>query len=466
MKTNFFITLFLFAFSNAFAQYQYFTKEKIDSLKSLLPSLHDTARIDCLNELSYAFTLISNKDSAVSYITLAYEEAKRLEYIHGIAEAIARQAGIAKNFESNFKKAEELARESLFWFNKTSNKKNIAIVYFQLGFALFAQSAYDEAIRYAQKEYDSHKNADDEYGMAHAIGFFAAIYTQKGDYDKGFDFAQQKLQLALRFRDKPTIQNALFHIGQLCLRIEDYSLALHYYLQILQMVTPEGSIYLNKDEYDTWIRMELAEIYTHLHQYDSALYRYNLFDSAAAQVKDLRIFLVSKGEYYFETKQYENALHNLIIGLHYNEELKDINEIMRTLLDVGKTYAALQNHKEALKYARKGLNIALQTETKQFIRDGYEILYSVYNKLHQTDSDLLYYRKYITMKDIVANDQVKGKFAAYNYQKKIELLNKEKLIEETKFKTETFHKKILIAGIFTLQFILCYYSSMRFISSF
>ncbi len=448
MKPNFFLLLFLFAFSNAFSQFV--PQQKIDSLKRILFSLQDTARIDYLNELSYTYTLISKQDSAVHYATSAYEEAKRVGYTHGIGESISRKAGIVQHFENNFLKEEELAKESLHFFDKTSNKKNIEILYDQLAFARFAQSFYDEAIGYLQKEYECYKKAGDEYGMGQAISFIGAIYVNKGDYDKGFDFQQQNLQLALKYSNEAWIKGALTGIGQLCLRIEDYPSALHYYREVLQNVTPEDSIYQGKGEDNTWIQMEFAETYTHLYQYDSALYRYNLFDSTRAEEKELRVFLVSKGEYYFAIKQYKNALQNFLKGLYYHKKLKDTNEIMRTLLNIGKTYAALQNNDEALKYAHEGLSLALQTKARQFIRDGYEILYSVYNKLHQTDSAFLYYRQYITMKDIVANDQVKGKFAAYNYEKKIELLNKEKQIQETKFKTETFHKKILIGGILTL----------------
>ncbi len=429
---------------------QQYEELKIDSLKNSMSSLHDTLKIDCLNDLSYCYTLISNEDSARYFSELAETEAKRVNYIHGIAEALSRKAGIVQHFENNFQKEEEIARKSLYWYDQTVNKKNVGILYDQLAFARFAQSSYDEAIGYLQKEYEYYKKIGDEYGMRDAIAFMSAMYVEKGDYDKGFDLAHQYLQMALKHKDEVAIKGALNGIGTLCLRIGDYPAALHYYRSVLQNFTRADSIAQGKGEYNTWSQMEFAEIYTHLHQYDSALYRYNLFDSANAHEKDLRIFLVSKGEYYFATKQYKNALHNFLRGLYYHRKLKDTNEIMRTLLDIGKTYAALQNDDAALEYARQGLNLALQTNARQFIRDGYEILYSVYNKLHNADSAFLYYRQYITAKDIVANDQVKGKFAAYNYEKKIELLSKEKQIQQTKLQSESFHKKILYAGIFIL----------------
>ena len=112
-------------------------QKEIDSMKKILPSLHDTDRIDCLNELSYCYTYISKKDSAEYYATVAENEARKLNYIHGIAESVSRQAGMAEHFENNFFKEEELAKKALSWYNLTSNKKNINVIYDQLSFAVF-----------------------------------------------------------------------------------------------------------------------------------------------------------------------------------------------------------------------------------------------------------------------------------------------------------------------------------------
>lgn len=97
MKIYILTGIFLvFVTSNAFCQSD--ERLKIDSLKKMLPSLHDTIGINCLNELSYYYTLLSNKDSATYFSGLAEAEAKGLNYIHGIAEAVSRKAGHCATF--------------------------------------------------------------------------------------------------------------------------------------------------------------------------------------------------------------------------------------------------------------------------------------------------------------------------------------------------------------------------------
>ena len=62
--------------------------EKIDSLLKVLPSLKDSARIDCLNALSYEYILSGKKEPAEYYAESAYEDSKKLNYIHGIAISV------------------------------------------------------------------------------------------------------------------------------------------------------------------------------------------------------------------------------------------------------------------------------------------------------------------------------------------------------------------------------------------
>jgi LytS/YehU family sensor histidine kinase len=143
-----------------------------------------------------------------------------------------------------------------------------------------------------------------------------------------------------------------------------------------------------------------------------------------------------------------------------HRRVNDRNEIKRVLLDIAKTYLALNNNKAALPYAREGLNLSLETKSRQFIRDGYQILYSLYDRLHKTDSAYFYYQKYISIKDSVVSDQTKGRFAAYKYEQQINLINNEKLISEQQLKIQqqklaqsSFQKKILIIGVICLLII-------------
>ena len=249
----------------------------------------------------------------------------------------------------------------------------------------------------------------------------------------------------------------LISFGTLFRQIGDYNTALNYYREVFKTDSRETIQSRIDGSYETWTRMEYAELFSLLHQYDSAWHYYHLFDTTRVTDKDLRVYLVSTGETYLLQNDYQKALQNFLRGLAMHRKLNDRNEIKRVLLDIATVYIALNNNKAALQYAREGLAMSLETKSRQFVRNGYYILYTVYDRLHETDSAYLYYQKYIAIKEIVVSDQTKGKFAAYSYEQQITSMNNEKLISRQQLKIQqqqlvqsSLQKKILIIGLICL----------------
>ncbi len=190
-------------------------------------------------------------------------------------------------------------------------------------------------------------------------------------------------------------------MGLMYMLLEDYPEALSFWRKLF---SGSKNKFLN-----TWNLTEYAQLLTLANESDSALYYYNLFDSAKAGIGDLRLFIVSKGEYFLYLKQFKTALPYFLKGLIYNRRLNDQVQVKRTILDIAKTYAALNKNDSAISYTRQGLLMALQVKSKPSIREGYKILYMVYDRLHQTDSAFYYYKYYITMNEAVMDEQTKGK---------------------------------------------------------
>jgi hypothetical protein len=418
---------------NCFAQ-----GEKIDSLKKILPKLKDTARIDCLLELSAQYFCPPKKDSILYFAQIAYEESKKANYLHGLALANTRKAGVASCASNNYSEGEQLSREALKWFSRTPNKKEIYIAYWILGRSQTNQSNYDEALINLKRAYDwaSVAGKDDWIGMC--LETMTDIYRDRGEYVKLLQTQQQLVQWDRKMGDTGSYSfHELWVLGLMYRLLEEYPTALPFWRKLF--LVPMSDI-------GSWNQMEYAGLLMQANQPDSALYYYNLFDSSKADIKDLRYFLISKGEYYLFLKQNRTALPYFLKGLTYHQQLNDRRQINRTLLDIAKTYAALKRNDSAILYAREGLAMALQTKAKPLIRDGYEILYTVYDRLHQSDSAYYYYQNYIATKETVMNEQTRGKLAAYNYEHKIELLGKEKQLQQQQISQAALQKKFLLIG--------------------
>ena len=373
------------------------------------------------------------------------QEARRTGYSHGIAVALACQAFIVNAHTNDFRRSEQLARESLSWFEKTDDKYSITLAYYALGFSLFAQSRFDEALYdYEQARIYARRtgNSTEEIYMLSMAG---EAYRERGDYEKAFDILRQCIQLAEAIHNVELVKDQCLTLAGLFVQIEDYNSAEKYFRMGFRQDKPEKA--------SSWDLMVYAELLTRQHKYDSALAYYGSFDSVHAKPAMLRTYLVSKGEYYMVREDYPAALPYLLKSLSYQRQLNDRNQLMRCLQDLAKTYAGMGMDREAFLNAKEALGMAGQSNARQYIRDGCLILSTLYDKAGHTDSAYLYYRRYITMKDSVLNDQVKGKFASYGFEQQIKWLNQEKRLADVCLQSEMMTKKILIVGIVVLLLI-------------
>lgn len=179
-------------------------QERIDSLKKVLPSLYDSARVDCLNTLSgiyikfirdtlgYCHRPLCESTSwpsfsrlALHYADLAREEAVKIHYIQGMAVALSYKGEI-EELADNFMTCEKYSREAIKWFKQTANKKRLADTYFNLGHSLYAQSFFSESIKSFDTCYEWHKKNGNLSGMYWALTLERAVYNESGNYEKAF----------------------------------------------------------------------------------------------------------------------------------------------------------------------------------------------------------------------------------------------------------------------------------------
>ena len=423
-------------------------QKKIDSLQKILPSLHDTARIDCITEIIYYYDVEYNLDSMEYYLNLSFLESKKINYIHGIAVTLFQKAGIL-NPTNNFPKIEALAKESLQWYSHTNNKKYIEVAYFELGFAYFGQSIYDTAITIFQQSFEWAKKAGSYYWTLSPLDFIGQSYRESGKYDSAFYIFKQTLALTQHHEDVYGTSIEYTNMGDLYKAIEDYKTALTYYSEAFKI--------RERKNITVWDYTIYAESFSLTNKLDSALFYYNYFDSSKATTVDWRIFLISKGEYFLLQKKYDPALEYFQKGLAINQQMNALDEIERALIDISQTYADKHNSIIALQYARQALNMAAQTKSREHVFKAYKIFYTIYDEQHNTDSAYFYYRKYIDMNNVLLSDQIKVKLAAYNYEQKISLLNEQDQLQNQQLKQSIQQNTFLIIGIISvlmLSFII------------
>ncbi len=319
------------------------------------------------------------------------------------------------------------------------------MAYYTLGFSLLAQSRFEEAIRYLQLSQDYSQQARDTAGVIKSLSLIGCAHRESGNYETAFQIIRRCLQMAEENNNPALAEEQYFELAALFMQIEDYDAAKKYFHDGFQLDQPKT--------FHPWNILVYAQLLSRQHLFDSARYYYNSFDSAALTPAMLRTYLVSKGEYYLLQERGREALPYFEKSLVYQLQSNDRNQIMRCLKDLSLACEKLNKDKEAARYARESLVIAEQFKARQYIRDNCQILYTLYDKTKRTDSAYAYYRRWQVMKDSVNNDQLKGKFASYNFEQQIALLNKEKQLNEVCLRETVATKKLLIGGIVALILI-------------
>jgi tetratricopeptide (TPR) repeat protein len=431
-----FLTLSFLLCASGYAQ-----REKIDSLRNILPTIQDSSRIDCLNALGGEYIWIQ-MDTAEGYALQALEQATKLNYIHGMAEALTLKAAIVFTRYNNFPEAENITREAIRLYAKTPNKAKLNRAYYELGRALYAESYFRESISNFAKGYVLSKIAGDSVYMFYTVTHSAYVYLESGNYLQAFEKGLEMHQLASKSNSSEWKYWEWDLFSSLYSSIEDFNTALLYTRQLLQINQSNAFDYIG-----------IAELFSRNGQFDSAKHYYNLIKDTTSNRRVEHFYLVSKGEYYFLQGEYNRALPNFLRGLLYHRQTHDRNQVMRTLVNLAKTYDSAHNYATSFRYAHEALAIAQQTGARQYLRDSYHILYSIYDHWHQKDSALFYHTKYVAAKDSITSSQVAAKLIAYDFDQKIEILNKEKQIQQAHLRKEAFVKKVLLSGI-TLLLVL------------
>jgi len=372
----------------------------------------------------------------------ALQQSRHIGYTHGIAIALACQAAIAGHGNDQFKRSEKLARESLEYFDKTDDKYGITLSYYTLGFSLFAQSHFDEAVGYFRKARQEAQRTGNASEQVYMLSVTAEAYRERGDYGRALMTLRDCIRQAEAIHDTNMVKVQYKLLAGMFVQIEDYPQAEKYFRLAFDKGTPESM--------DPWDLMVYSELLTRQHQYDSALYFYGRLDSAHLQSSLVRTYLVSKGEYYLFRKDYATALPYFLKSIVYQEELNDGNQLMRCQGDLARTYFGLHEYAESFKYARAQLALAQSTDARQNIRDACQLLYNLYDQTKKVDSAYFYYRRYNVLKDSVLDDQLKARFASFGFEQQIRLLNEDKQLEDACLKEEMMTKNLLILGISVL----------------
>ncbi|MEO5581082.1 MAG: histidine kinase, partial [Saprospiraceae bacterium] len=454
---------------------------KIDSLQNILPSLRDTARINCLNLLAEAsldrdgYKIKRAADSAYPYAIMANSEAKKINYKRGIANSLVNMNQIAflNVIHNNNMSIDNKVIDNSVWFSKWEEYMSQLFSVAQelnnneiWGLAYYSQAnlygkkknikgvidAFKKSLFYFQKSGNEERESE-------LTTWLCMAYSDNGEYEKGFDYCKRSLDLAKKIGKQTShtdmkdymLQQALMNMSELYTTAGDYETALNY-------LRESERLYRSHKSSGTWsVEGDMAELFKKTGQYDSVL----LYEKPIKLNGGWMDMWTAKhlGETYFMRAAYDSSLimfNKAIDGFRKNKNA-NTKGLKNSLSGAAKTLLAKKKYNQAFPLVRESLSIAQNEGDRVSVRDNFEILSDLFYRTGKNDSAYLYHKKYTNIKDSILNRQFYWRLNNYKKeaeeQKKISqfnLLNKDNQLKEQKLKQEAFVKNSLIIGIILL----------------
>jgi tetratricopeptide (TPR) repeat protein len=203
-----------------------------------------------------------------------------------------------------------------------------------------------------------------------------------------------------------------------------------------------------------------GEIFLLKQQYDSTRYYYSL--AKAYRPKNAAESMINSrmGDLYVALKQYDTAILYLNNALQVSKKANGRNQVMWSLLSLGKAYKGKGDVQKAIKTGQELLQLATETGARQYIRDAHLLLHEIFEELQYNEKAFFHLKHYMVLKDSIDTDLSEQKLAFYKIksekekdQARINVLTKEKELQLQQLTQDAFTKKALLACIFFILLI-------------
>ncbi|MCD4746931.1 MAG: tetratricopeptide repeat protein [Bacteroidales bacterium] len=394
---------------------------KINSLENQLESKSGIEKINILNELSELYKSISSEKS-IEYANEALERSKKINYKEGESIAI-KQIGIGYSLIGKYKKAIESHKKNIRLFKKMDEKKFLPAYLNFIANAFFKMRNYDSAIIYFKESLIISKKIDIQNESVISLKGLSKLYLLLNEFDKALESLENLLDIYKETDNKNEIIYTMNEIARTYNLSGNTQKAIEYYYKSLELCEKTG------------ITKNLAKTFEIL------------------------------GDIFYRANNYEKAMEYYQNSLNQNKKSGDLNSAAISLFSIANIYYCLKSYKIAIENLNMSLKIAQLKNLENLISDIYLKFSEIYDEKGDKEMALRYYRLFSNTRDIIFNEEKKQalaeQYVKYETEKKnqqIELLSKEKKIQELKLKQKTYQSylSITIVGLGLILVIIIY----------
>ena len=329
-------------------------------------------------------------------------------------------------------------------------------LYYSIG-RLYWNRNPDSALLMGQKALELSQQSKFEKGMALGLQVKGVAYAAKGKYPEALSCQLQALRISERLGLEDLTRGNYNDIGILYTDMGDYPKALDYLERALATARQH-----NPNSMLAALLTNIGEIHKKRNQYDSAIIYNTQALAIARKLHDslsIAISLLNIGDNYGRKGLPEKALSYLEASLRISEKIGDDEGIAYSNNLISQTYYQSHQYKRSIEYGLVGLLQAKKLGIKELTKDACHTLYSDYRDLGDFEKAMEARNEEIAINDSLYNlekeKELKSLQSDYDLERQqhqIDLLNKDKLIQQSEITRGRIVHYLVVGLAFLLGF--------------
>ena len=353
-------------------------------------------------------------------------------------------------------KAIALAMQAKAIAESINFQKGQAYAYKNIGITHYFQGQYLEALENYRQSLNFFTAINDNVGIANVYSNIGTVYYDQGDDVKALENYLQSLKFAELSGDKLRMLTTLNNVGAVYNnKPATHDKALQYYLRALPICEQLGK----KDELGA-ISVNIGSIYFDKKDHGKAMVYFNNALKAYGNSEGSQNAYTAIGTLYDKEKKYDLALANHNKALNIATRLNIKLSIVKSLYGIGHVYAEKGEFENAIPYFKRAETLAIELGANTELKELYENMSRSYAKSADYGNAFKYQTLYSNIKDTlynIANDKKLGSLQFdFDLQKKqgeINLLTKDKALNELQIRRQKFARNAFAAGLALVMMI-------------
>lgn len=341
---------------------------------------------------------------------------------------------------------------------KIKFEKGRALALKGIGMVYYNQGKYLETLDFWNQSLNVFDSSGDKAGVANLLSNIGAVYSNQTEDAKALEYYFKALPYAEQIDDKLRLATLYINIGNVYYHNPvNHPKALEYFIKSLPL-----SEQLDDNNTLGSACGNIGEIYLDRNQFDSALFYFQKSNKALDSTEDMPYALNNLGRFYAKKGNFQKAIEFHDKAFNNAKSADALLYMTQSTLYIGDVNLKKGDYAAAIDAYSKARDLALKISSKNIeLKNSYLGLSLTYAKMRDFESAYKYDELFSQIKDTLYNIDLDKKLASYQtsfdlYKKQgqIDLLEKDRALQQLELNRQRIAKNSLIVGLILVLVII------------